>query len=105
MILLQAVLQAAEEVQAFCMKQGWRFCFIGGVALQRWGEPRSRDQSLAESGGRVRAINAKKAADRYSRKTIDELKTQIETTYKPASMEIPGTKVTVVSTSTIRSTR
>ena len=32
-------------------------------------------------------------------KTIDELKTQIETTYKPASMEIPGTKVTVVSTS------
>jgi hypothetical protein len=20
--------------------QGWRFCFIGGLALQRWGEPR-----------------------------------------------------------------
>lgn len=40
MILLQAVLQAAEEVQTFCQKQGWRFCFIGGVTLQRWGEPR-----------------------------------------------------------------
>lgn len=40
MIHLQAVLQAAEEVQSFCVKQGWRFCFIGGVALQRWGEPR-----------------------------------------------------------------
>lgn len=40
MILLQAVFQAAEEVQAFCTKHGWRFCFIGGVALQRWGEPR-----------------------------------------------------------------
>ncbi len=40
MIQLQAVLLAAEEVQAFCLKQGWRFCFIGGVALQRWGEPR-----------------------------------------------------------------
>ena len=40
MILLQAVFQAAEEVQAFCTKQGWRFCFIGGLALQRWGEPR-----------------------------------------------------------------
>jgi hypothetical protein len=39
-ILLQAVFQAAEEVQAFCTKHGWRFCFIGGVALQRWGEPR-----------------------------------------------------------------
>ena len=40
MIQLHAVLQAAEEVQAFCLEQGWRFCFIGGVALQRWGEPR-----------------------------------------------------------------
>jgi hypothetical protein len=40
MIHLQAVLEAAEEVQAFCLKQGWRLCFIGGVALQRWGEPR-----------------------------------------------------------------
>jgi hypothetical protein len=39
-ILLQAVFQAAEEVQAFCTKLGWRFCFIGGLALQRWGEPR-----------------------------------------------------------------
>jgi hypothetical protein len=39
-IQLQGVLQAAEEVQTFCLKQGWRFCFIGGVALQRWGEPR-----------------------------------------------------------------
>lgn len=23
-----------------CVQQRWRFCFIGGVALQRWGEPR-----------------------------------------------------------------
>lgn len=40
MIFLQAVLLAAEEVQSFCVNQGWRFCFIGGIALQRWGEPR-----------------------------------------------------------------
>jgi hypothetical protein len=39
-ILLQAVFQAAEEVQSFCVQQDWRFCFIGGIALQRWGEPR-----------------------------------------------------------------
>jgi hypothetical protein len=32
-------------------------------------------------------------------KSIDDLKKQIETTYKPASMDIPGAKVTVVSTS------
>lgn len=40
MIHLPGVLTAAGEVQDFCQRLGWRFCFIGGVALQRWGEPR-----------------------------------------------------------------
>ena len=31
---------AALELQHFCDQQQWRFCFIGGVAVQRWGEPR-----------------------------------------------------------------
>jgi len=39
-IQLRAVLQAAEKVQNFCLKQDSRFCFIGGVAQQRWGGPR-----------------------------------------------------------------
>ena len=30
----------ASEVQSFCRDRGWQFCFIGGLALQRWGEPR-----------------------------------------------------------------
>jgi hypothetical protein len=34
------VLEAAEEIQQFCLAQQWKFCFIGGVAVQRWGEPR-----------------------------------------------------------------
>lgn len=34
------VFQAAAELQAVCQAQGWKFCFIGGLALQRWGEPR-----------------------------------------------------------------
>jgi len=34
------VLEAAGEVQAFCEQRNWRFCFIGGIAIQRWGEPR-----------------------------------------------------------------
>jgi hypothetical protein len=34
------VIQAAFELQAVCQAQGWQFCFIGGLALQRWGEPR-----------------------------------------------------------------
>ena len=40
MIHLPGVLAAAGEVQTFCQKQGWSFCFIGGIAVQRWGEPR-----------------------------------------------------------------
>jgi hypothetical protein len=27
-------------LQAVCQAQGWRFCFIGGLAVLRWGEPR-----------------------------------------------------------------
>jgi hypothetical protein len=34
------VFQAAAELQSVCQSQGWQFCFIGGLALQRWGEPR-----------------------------------------------------------------
>lgn len=38
---------AAADVQAFCQKQGWRSAIIGGVAVQRWGEPRlTRDVDL-----------------------------------------------------------
>ena len=37
---MNEVFQAAAELQATCESQGWLFCFIGGVALQRWGEPR-----------------------------------------------------------------
>ncbi len=34
------IIRAAADLQALCESQGWRFCFIGGLALQRWGEPR-----------------------------------------------------------------
>ena len=40
MIHLPRVLAAADEVQRFCHQRDWRFCFIGGIAVQRWGEPR-----------------------------------------------------------------
>lgn len=32
--------RAALEVHHFCERNGWRFCIIGGVAVQRWGEVR-----------------------------------------------------------------
>jgi len=31
---------AAKELQEFFYARDWKFCFIGGLALQRWGEPR-----------------------------------------------------------------
>lgn len=31
---------AARGMQTFCFAQGWRFCFIGGLAVWRWGKPR-----------------------------------------------------------------
>ena len=39
--------ETAGVLQAFCDKQEWRSCFIGGIAVQRWGEPRvTRDVDL-----------------------------------------------------------
>jgi Nucleotidyl transferase AbiEii toxin, Type IV TA system len=44
---MNALLQAAIEIQQFLRNAGENFCFIGGVALQRWGEPRfTRDVDL-----------------------------------------------------------
>ncbi|MBN2579077.1 MAG: nucleotidyl transferase AbiEii/AbiGii toxin family protein [Pirellulales bacterium] len=37
---MNELFQVAAELQNVCRGQQWRFCFIGGVALQRWGEPR-----------------------------------------------------------------
>ena len=36
---MNPLLAAALEIQAFCRAQHWRFCFIGGLTVQRWGEP------------------------------------------------------------------
>ena len=37
---MNEVIRAAAELQAVCAHEGWRFCFIGGLAVLRWGEPR-----------------------------------------------------------------
>jgi hypothetical protein len=34
------VIKAAAALQELCQSEGWRFCFIGGLAVQRWGEAR-----------------------------------------------------------------
>ncbi|HEY1811580.1 MAG TPA: hypothetical protein VGG74_04445 [Kofleriaceae bacterium] len=37
---MNAIFAAALEVERACRVAGFRFCFIGGLAVQRWGEPR-----------------------------------------------------------------
>ena len=37
---MKDVLAAAADLQGFCERHGWRFCFIGGIAVQRWSQPR-----------------------------------------------------------------
>jgi hypothetical protein len=54
--------ETARQLQTFCDQQRWRSCFIGGIAVQRWGEPRvTRDVDLtllAGFGGEDRIIDA-----------------------------------------------
>ena len=35
------LVETAEEVQLFCAERGWRFCFIGGLAVLHWSEIRA----------------------------------------------------------------
>jgi Nucleotidyl transferase AbiEii toxin, Type IV TA system len=67
------ILAAATEVEAFCSTRGWRFCFIGGIAVQRWGEPRlTQDVDLTlltGFGGETPYIDA--LLDRFEGRRID----------------------------------
>lgn len=37
---MNALIRAAADLQDVCQRHQWRYCFIGGIAVQRWGEPR-----------------------------------------------------------------
>lgn len=39
------IYRAAAEVERFCLESGWRFCFIGGLAVQRWADPRQTEDA------------------------------------------------------------
>jgi hypothetical protein len=59
-VVVTEVIRAAAELQAVCQAEGWQFCFIGGLALQRWGEPRETADAdltlLTGFGGEERFI-------------------------------------------------
>lgn len=66
--LLAPLYEAALDLSDFCQSKHWQFCFIGGIAVQRWGEPRfTRDADLsllAGFEGEVRFIDP--LLDRYA---------------------------------------
>ena len=44
---MEDLIRIAHELEQFCRRRDWRFCIIGGVALQYWGRPRlTRDVDL-----------------------------------------------------------
>jgi len=45
---MKDLVDVALAVQALCLSNKWKFCFIGGLAVQYWGEPRlTRDVDLS----------------------------------------------------------
>jgi hypothetical protein len=59
---MNGLFAAACDLLAFCCARGWRCCVIGGLAVQRWGEPRqTRDVDvtlLTGLGGEDRFVDA-----------------------------------------------
>ncbi len=37
---METIFEAARDLQDYCDDHGWHSCFIGGIAVQRWGEVR-----------------------------------------------------------------
>jgi hypothetical protein len=37
---VKSLFHAAAELETYLIERGWQYCFIGGIALQRWGQPR-----------------------------------------------------------------
>jgi hypothetical protein len=47
MFSVEELLQTASKIDKFLKRESWKFCFIGGIAIQRWGELRfTRDVDL-----------------------------------------------------------
>ena len=55
---MNPIFTAALEIQEFCRARGFRFCFIDGLALQRWGEARlTQDVALGAMPFEERAVS------------------------------------------------
>jgi hypothetical protein len=60
--MIEDVFAAALSIQSFCHSQKWKFCFIGGLAVLRWGTPRVTQDAdltlLADFGTEMPFIDA-----------------------------------------------
>lgn len=89
---LTRVLAAALELQKFCEDHQYRFCFIGGLALQRWGEPRltaDADISLLTGFGSEEGfVDALLGAFRPSREKARQIALHSRVLFVKASNEV-----------------
>lgn len=72
---LNPIFRTALDVQEFMRSSKWEFCFIGGVALQRWGVPRFTadvDLTLLTGFGREREF-MEKLLKRYKPRRPDTM--------------------------------
>ena len=74
---MSPILEAALDLQAFCQARSWRFCFIGGIVVPRWGEPRTTADAdltlLTGFGGEEAFVDALLASFRPRRGDAREL--------------------------------
>ena len=69
---MKNLFEIAYEVQHFCQENKWRFCFIGGVALQRWGESRvTQDVDLT-------VLTGIQNEEKFAEKLLSKYKARVE---------------------------
>jgi hypothetical protein len=68
---MERLIKIAADLLDFCETQSWRACVIGGLAVQRWGEPRlTRDVDLSLlTGFGQEAVFVEKLIERYDART------------------------------------
>jgi len=58
---MKSLFQVAAGLDETLAERHWRYCFIGGIALQRWGQPRLTNDIdvtiLADADEEIRCID------------------------------------------------
>ena len=90
---MNPIFAAALEIQEFCGSRGWRFCFIGAIAVQRWGEPRLTQDAdltlLTGFGGEERFVDDLLGAFKGRRRDAREFALRYRVLLLEASNDVP----------------